>query len=267
MNAEALFSSMPDIRLVQVEIYSNPGRYSYDNSLRTEEKGFVIQQTLQGSAYFVEDGVRKRVGAGQAMLFGYAENTQYGLDRDCDLPYGLCWILLTGGAGLHSLVREIRWRFGSVLQMSEKGEAAELLRRCHEDFVSGNFRDRWFMAENVYRLLFALYREQVAGIQGNDPVSYGRYLLETQFRSPRNLKEWVGEIGITREHFTREFHARYGESPAGFLRRLRLEHARGLLRNHTLSLQDVAQASGFASAQTFHRAYKNHFGCAAGGHR
>ena len=92
-------------------------------------------------------------------------------------------------------------------------------------------------------------------------------MLETQFRSPRNLKEWADDIGISREHFTREFHKRYEETPATFLRRLRLDHARILLRNPSLTLPDVAKASGFASAHTFYRAYKLYFGEAAGQHR
>lgn len=260
------FESLPDIRLVQMETYTKRN-YFWDNARRKAEPGVVLQMTLRGSAYFEDSAGRQMAGTGQAMIFRYAEQSRYGLDEQSELPYQLCWILLTGSQGLLSLVEEIRGQFGPVLQMKEMGEAGQLLLRLHQDFQSGNVRDRFYLADCAYRLLLSLYREQIADIQGNDPISYGRHLLETQFRSPRNLKEWAEEIGISREHFTREFHTRYGETPAVFLRRLRLEHARGLLRNQTLNLPDVALASGFASPQTFYRAFKKHFGFPAGRQR
>jgi AraC-like DNA-binding protein len=263
MKSDKAFNSLPDIPLVATELYTKRD-YFWDNAERQAENGWVIQQTLNGSAYFQDASGRQRVGKGQAMIFGYAEESCYGLDEASDLPYQLRWIHIVGHESLRVLVEEIRQTFGSVLHMSEKGEAGQLLRRLQEDFQSGNVRDRFYLADCAFRLLIALYREQISDIRGNDPVSYGRHLLATRYRSPRNLKEWTDEIGITREHFTREFHQRYGETPACFLRRLRLVHAQGLLKNQTLTLPDVASASGFASPQTFYRAYKQMYGQAPG---
>lgn len=262
----SLFESLPDIPMIQREKYTNR-RYFWDNADRPGGRGVVIQLTLKGSVYFQGAEGRKRAGQGEAILFEYGEDSRYGLDASCELPYELCWALCTGGEGLLSMVREMRTQFGSVLKMDLKGEAGQLLLRLHEDQQRGHFRDRFYLADCAYRLVISLYREQIADIRGNDPISYGRHLLETQFRSPRNLKEWAGVIGISREHFTREFRERYGESPAAFLRRLRLEHARVLLRNPSLDLQDVATACGFSSPQTFRRAYKTFFGCPAGQNR
>lgn len=256
-------NSLPDIRIVQREKQTKRS-YFWDNARRQPDPGLVVQQTLAGSAFYEDGTGRQWVKPGQAMLFGYAEDSQYGLDENCDLPYELCWIYLAGPEGLLALASEIRRAFGSVVQMRLDGEAGLLLRRLHGDFSTGNLPNRFYLAECAYRLLISIYREQVEDTCGNDPIAYGRHLLESQFRSPFNLKEWSDRIGISREHFTRGFRERYGETPAAYLRRLRLEHAHILLRNRTLNLHDVAAASGFASAQTFHRAYKTHFGVPAG---
>jgi len=98
-------------------------------------------------------------------------------------------------------------------------------------------------------------------------MAYGHHLLSNHFRSPRNLKEWCQQIGISREHFSRAFKERYGVSPAAFLRQLRLTHANQLLQSHHLSIHDVAAASGFASPQTFHRAFTQFYGSPPGGKR
>lgn len=258
--------SLPDIRIIQHEIQTK-NTYFWDNSRRQPERGLVVQQTLAGSAFYEDASGRYPVKPGQAILFGYGEESCYGLDKNCDLPYELCWIYLVGPEGFVDLASDIRREFGSVVQMRMDGEASLLLSRLHTDFITGNPPNRFYLAECAYRLLISIYREQVEDTRGNDPISYGRHLLESQFRSPFNLKEWADKIGISREHFTREFHSRYGETPAAYLRRLRLEHAQILLKNQTLNLEDVASASGFASAQTFHRAYKNHFGVPAGQQR
>lgn len=263
MKNEKSLNSLPDIPLIATECCTKTD-YFWDNTHRSATAGVVIQQTLRGSAFYEDSQGRKRVGPGQAMMFRYSEKSCYGLDEQSELPYELRWLLITGPESMLGIVDEIRSNFGSVLQMTEKGEAGQLLWRLQEDFQSGNVRDRFYLADCAFRLLIALYREQISDIRGNDPVSYGRHLLATRYRSPRNLKEWAAEIGISREHFTREFHQRYGETPAAFLRRLRLAHAQGLLKNQTLSLPDVALASGFASAQTFYRAYKLCYGQAPG---
>ncbi len=257
---------LPDIRIIQHEIQTRKS-YFWDNAHRQAGQGLVVQQTLAGSAFYKDDKGRRLVKPGQAMLFRYAEDSCYGLDEDCVLPYENRWMYLVGPKGLLDLSSDIRREFGSVVQMRLDGEAGLLLSRLHEAFASGNLPNRFYLAECAYRLLISIYREQVEDTRGNDPISYGRHLLESQFRSPFNLKEWAEKIGISREHFTREFHQRYGETPAAYLRRLRLEHARILLKNQTLNLEDVASASGFASAQTFHRAYKTHFGVSAGRQR
>ncbi|MEX2605971.1 MAG: AraC family transcriptional regulator [Kiritimatiellia bacterium] len=258
--------SLPDIRIIQREKQTK-NSYYWDNAVRQPEPGLVVQQTLKGSAFIEDSSGRHLVKPGHAMLFQYGEKSCYGLDRDCERPYELCWTYLVGSAGFMEIAAAIRREFGSVVRMSIDGEASLLLRRLHQDFNSGNLPNRFYSAECAYRLLISMYREQVEETRGNDPISYGRHLLESQFRSPFNLKEWADKIGISREHFTREFHQRYGESPAAYLRRLRLEHAHILLKNRTLNLQDVASASGFASAQTFYRAYKTYYGVSAGRQR
>jgi AraC-like DNA-binding protein len=108
------------------------------------------------------------------------------------------------------------------------------------------------------------YREQVAATQIHDPIEYGHHYLRDHFRSPLNLKEVAARCGVSREHFIRAFGKRYGETPGGLMRRLRLEHARRILGATQLPVQDVALASGFADANTFCRAYRNRYGATPG---
>ncbi|HSA96253.1 MAG TPA: AraC family transcriptional regulator [Acidobacteriota bacterium] len=62
-------------------------------------------------------------------------------------------------------------------------------------------------------------------------------------------------------HFHRLFSALVGESPAEYVRRLRLEKAAGLLVNEPLrTVTDIALACGFATSALFCRLFKARFG-------
>jgi len=236
--------------------------YYWDNSRRTPAGTIVIQRTLRGAAWLHDaaGGTRHEVPAGRAMLFVHGERTVYGIGAPHQRPYELEYVCLLPAAGIGELLAQIRADFGSVIAMEEGLEAARILREIVAAFGGGRSRDRLELAELAYRLMLAIYREQLAGSRGNDPVGYGRHLIENRFRSPTSLKEVIAAVGMSREHFTRVFTERYGESPGGYLRRLRLEHARLLARTSTMPVEDLAPACGFASAQTFRRAYQRQFG-------
>jgi transcriptional regulator GlxA family with amidase domain len=151
--------------------------------------------------------------------------------------------------------------------MPDASEATTLFDECIERYRKRQFRDRFHESELVYRLLIALYREQVQGTRTSDPIEFGHHYVRNHFRSPVNLKGIAQKCGVSREHFIREFSGRYQESPGLMLRRLRLEHGQAMLTATVLSVQEVALASGFTSSNTFCRAYRTRFGRSPGSER
>ncbi|MCC5848911.1 MAG: helix-turn-helix transcriptional regulator [Verrucomicrobia bacterium] len=262
---EPSLTHIPDIHIALREVYDREP-YDWDNAIRETDGGIVIQRTLSGSVSFTPKNKNlptTEVGKAQAMLFKHGENSRYGLGPISQRPYVAEFVVFDGAGGAEELFDGIRSRHGEVLPMADQGEAALILQRLAADFHEKQVPDRLSLAGILYRLLLAMQREQMQETLGNDPVAYGRHLLETQFRSPRNLKEWCEEIGLSREHFSRCFKDRYGQGPAEFLRHSRLKHAQTLLKTSHMPLEDIAASSGFASVQTFHRAYKRAFGKSA----
>lgn len=69
-------------------------------------------------------------------------------------------------------------------------------------------------------------------------------------------------------HFQKVFSQVQGESPKQYIIRMRLENAAHYLNIHShKSITEIALDSGFASAATFARAFKNYFGVSAEGMR
>lgn len=74
----------------------------------------------------------------------------------------------------------------------------------------------------------------------------------------------AGMANYSSWHFIRAFRAAYGETPHAYLVRMRLEHARKLLRTSPLAIAEIALASGFENRCAFSRLFRQHFGTTAG---
>ena len=240
--------------------------YRWDNATRGDGDRLVIQRTLGGAAFFRDAAGEHSVPVGHAMLFTQREPTSYGFPPGATEPYRHRYIAFSP-TGVRPLFERIRADFGTVVRLPEESEAAALFDELFEGVQRRNLRDRFHESELLYRLLIALYREQVQGARERDPVEFGLHYLRGHFRSAINLKGVAAKCGITREHFIREFRVRYREAPGALLRRLRLEHARTMLAATELGVAEIARASGFASANTFGRAYRARFGRSPGARR
>jgi AraC-like DNA-binding protein len=82
-----------------------------------------------------------------------------------------------------------------------------------------------------------------------------------------SLADAARHVGISSPHLAELFKAATGETVGSFVRRRRLERARQLLDDDTLSIADVAERAGFAGASHFTTAFKAKFGVAPGAHR
>lgn len=245
----------------------NSAAYRYDNSARGPARIAVIQRTLAGRGWFTENGRRQDVPAGHAMLFTYQEPTSYGYPEDTTDDYALDYLNLDIGA-LAPLFARLRRDFGSVVGMAPDHEAAALFEELHTRFRGRTFQDRLHAAELIHRMVIALYREQVQSARTTDPIEFGHHYLRSHFRSPINLKLVSEKCSVSREHFIREFTRRYRESPGALLRRLRLEQARIMLAaSLDTDVETIALASGYASANTFCRAFRQHYGTSPGAAR
>ncbi len=237
--------------------------YQFENIAREGRTALVIQRTQSGAAWFRDQAGRRLVPPGYAMLFTHEEPTAYGYPPEATSPYRLRFISFSP-TGTRALFDRLRTDFGPILRMPDAAEATALFDEIIQRYRQRQFRDRLHESELLYRLLIALYREQVQGTRTSDPIEFGHHYIRNHFRSPVNLKGVAQKCGISREHFIREFSTRYAESPGALLRRLRLEHARAMLVATAFSVQDVALASGFSSSNNFCRAYRGKFGKSPG---
>ena len=85
-------------------------------------------------------------------------------------------------------------------------------------------------------------------------------IMESEIESPLDVEYVAQSVGRSRRQLERLFHRYLGGSPVAHYRNLRLDKARDLLLNTSMRVIAVAAACGFASQQSFTRAYRARFG-------
>jgi AraC family transcriptional regulator len=101
-----------------------------------------------------------------------------------------------------------------------------------------------------------------------DPLERARRHIDAKLFEPLSLASLAEAAGLSAYHFTRQFGARFGESPMAYVRARRLTAAADRLCGPASpSLIDLAFDCGFDSQEGFTRAFKRVFGIPPGLYR
>jgi AraC family transcriptional regulator len=84
--------------------------------------------------------------------------------------------------------------------------------------------------------------------------------VESNLASPLTVAQLARVAGVSHNHLTRLFQAETGNTVVGYIRHRRLERARHLLRESTLSIPAIAAAVGIGDLQAFNKACRRELG-------
>jgi AraC-like DNA-binding protein len=82
-------------------------------------------------------------------------------------------------------------------------------------------------------------------------VRAARDLMDLRFADPLDLGDMAAHAGFSKFHFARAFKDAFGETPANYLSRRRVERAKDLLRSANMTVTEVCMAVGFSSLGSF----------------
>lgn len=94
----------------------------------------------------------------------------------------------------------------------------------------------------------------------DDVVHRAQSLLIEQLDQPPNLESLAAQVGASPRNLSRRFHRGLGITVGAYLRELRLERARAMLREEGSKVEDVARACGFSSGRQLRNLYRAQYG-------
>jgi AraC-like DNA-binding protein len=143
------------------------------------------------------------------------------------------------------------WDLGEQSRLRQ--ELAELIDLCLSEE-----RESLRASALAYRFYLNLIEARQGGRRVHPAAEQLHRLLEQHFRNSNlHLGDLSREVGLTQEALSRIFKREYGESPAKALNRLRLAEARRCLESGSLGLKEVANRSGFGSANYLCRLFRS----------
>jgi AraC-like DNA-binding protein len=79
-----------------------------------------------------------------------------------------------------------------------------------------------------------------------------------------SLDQLARQAGVSRFHFARQFRLSTGESPMGYLRRVRIERSKSILQTRDTTIAEVAARLGFSDQSHFTRIFGRLVGVSPG---
>lgn len=229
-------------------------RYFFDNAQRGGSAEILcLQRTRAGRAFFQWEGGRQYVPQGWGMLFSHNEASAYGYPPEDGEPYVHDFITFEGPDAV-ALMHRIREQ-GGAIPMPKGSESARLFAECLRRFLERGFRDRYHESAAIYELLMALLGQALTAHLDRDPLQAAHEFIRRGFNSPITVADVATASGLSREHLSRTYTARYGTSPGRALRQLRIRSACELLTNTHASVEQIAIRCGYRDPDAFTRAF------------
>ena len=234
--------------------------------LPVDSAGLSIKYVADGEEVYEIDGRRYRLLAGDFIIVDAGATGRVVLPRR-ERTIGLCAFLSSPPA------RPLVPGYGPVLRPPPTGRLAQLLRKASLDALkapgAANAEDLLLLLSAELGALAADTSVRLDSLDAAKPstrvdllmrLEKARAHLHDSVDRAVALDELARVAGLSGFHLTRHFAAAYGEPPARYHRRLRLERAAELLRRGEISPTGAAERFGYADLPAFTRAFRSAFG-------
>ncbi len=142
-----------------------------------------------------------------------------------------------------------------------KGKNAERASLEIKDFLekSENIRDAAMLSAMAYKTVCAFFGEALK--VEYTPIENVYHFLESNFAKPLTLGDIMEFYPYSKSKLCRDFSEKYGMSIFDMLGKIRLSHAKIMLKSEPhVKLERIAAACGYGDTSYFCKAYKREFG-------
>jgi AraC-like DNA-binding protein len=247
-----------------VETRTDPGNYYWDGMKRLGRRDrplVFFQLTLAGWGQFELYGQpAHRLPPGTAFFAVIPSRHRYYLPEGSP-GWTFAWIGIYHPYILKRIALEVATT-GPILRMlPESALVASALRLVRGAFEK-DFRDRFEVELALLEFLLA-YERHADTIR--DPERDREQLLDwlrtrvlAAPRRPLDVSAVAAERGMTRSHFSHDFHARTGLTPARFMTEVRVQEAARMLLATSAPLKQIASEWGFANVNHFGKVFRRY---------
>ena len=224
----------------------------------------VLLYTISGAARGVIAGAPSRATAGS--LWIHPKEHPYSFDIDPEVGHWEGYWIEIAGQWFHQVLSMFRLK--GITHIENCIPAAPVfddLFSCLK--LAGNAAVHeaagliWRILAIAERVHYQLRTQNSPSVQA---VERAKNFARQNVSGRLCVEDMANAACLSSYHFARIFHAETGSTPMTYVRALRISRARELLYNGSMSIKQVAQASGYASVQHFTAAFKRATGYTPG---
>ncbi len=248
---------------VGAETRTGPG-YDWHGLRRGGGGNIILQYTLAGQGRLSFDETTHALQPGEALCVYVPHNHRYWVEPGEEWTF--FWINCRG-SWLNSAWAETAERVQGKISAPPGTRFFEICR----EILHRTYQGRIKTARDASRLAYELTLELLAlaggageshrpGAEASPEIHKALQYLHTHYPENIGVDDLAEAAGLSRYHFSRQFHAETGLPPGEYLIRERLQRAVTLLQSDREPIKTVAQQCGFADANYFSRAFRQRFG-------
>lgn len=227
-----------------------------------EEDVFIIFYVNQGVCYLESKPFTAKIGAGRAFVI--FPEVKYRLKSAGTEALNLTWVAFSGYRVDDYLARAAVWSARPVVE-DPKGALGEKLNHLY--MLSHEPCNRYCKMASVLYDIFAYLRDER---EKNRPEGYKENLnyfaacavnyIEHNYMNEISVNEIADTLGISRKHLGTVFHKILGVTPRQYIIYYRIQKAGKLLDGTNQSIQEIAEAVGYANQFYFAKEFKRVIG-------
>lgn len=241
--------------------------YNWDGMKRSETGKIIFQYTLNGYGEIIIENQKYELAPGHAFLVDIPSKHRYYLPRESD-GWEFVFITLYGNEAQKSF-ELLKNKFGQILHLDSSSPPIKQLFDLMNKAQNMMLQDAFVSSAYAYSFLMNL----ISHVKNSDnkpwPESVLRaiYFIQQNYDKPLSLDDIVQAAKVSKYHFTRLFHQCTNLTPMKFVTKTRMEQALKLLKDDTLTIEEIAKKVGYSNGNYFIKAFRTFIGVPPGKYR
>lgn len=240
-------------------------RYSYGPAVR---KGYLFHYIVSGAGVFYADGCAHALHAGQLFMICPGQVTTY--MADAQQPWHYIWLGFSGVDAEALIASAGLTRAAPILTATDGAAIAACMRQTYQDIsqLPAGAPAAYAAAGGVLRFM-ALICAPDAQLTDAAMGYYEKamWYIRAQLQGGVTVEQVAAFVGLSRSQLFRAFKTASGVSPSAAIAHARAAMAKGMLKQSDLSVTQIAQSCGYASAAHFCTAFRRDSGLSPSAYR
>lgn len=132
------------------------------------------------------------------------------------------------------------------------------VNKIYEDIINKRL-DYYELSNNIYSLLLDIYKHVLESKNESNIEQIIGYINNNYFEKI-DVETLANQLYLSKYHFIRKFKETTNVTPIQYLNKVRLEHSKILLKDSSLSLEEIANLVGFENTRNLNNAFKKEYG-------